>query len=615
MEYVKKNWQNTPSTNTPINADNLNHIEQGIYDAQSTANAAQELASETEAKLDALQARETTSTAAGMTDTTKAYIYTGSEAGYNYGHWYYWNGSAWTDGGVYNSAGVNTDTTLSVSGAPADSKATGDEVTGLKSALTSIAGHGKLLQTATPYGAGYYNDIDALTIGNTYYIEVTSTTGGTYDLAFGSTSHSSTYLVDEIGTGIVFGVNETKRFKYVPTIAATMARLWSCTSWTLKVYDSVSAWDEIGNIEDDIDGLEEHKDEIDDFITRNFDAYSAKNMIDESMCEENTRYVNGVSQSSESYNATNKMSLRNGEKIRFTYLRDDNRHFAKMWYFNVFSSDGTTFVSYDNTGLDEYTATSNCQVLFSWKKDYTKPFASIMPFNETYYDIYGFYYVSKEAKKIVPSTSKVWACVGDSMTAVGTSANVHYFDYIANDLGLTVLNYGVGGTGYAAKKDENKAFYQRILSITDDFDFLTILGSVNDISLISTMTLGTYTDSGTNTIAGCINTALDNFFTIAPFKQIGIISQPPSVGSTPNGTLIGTNAQAYNDLLKQICANRGIPFFDLFNCSSLRPWNADYRGEFYNEDGVQDSGVHPNSKGHKLIADRIYDFVKSLYMP
>ena len=28
MAYVKKNWQNTPSTNTPINADNLNHMEQ-----------------------------------------------------------------------------------------------------------------------------------------------------------------------------------------------------------------------------------------------------------------------------------------------------------------------------------------------------------------------------------------------------------------------------------------------------------------------------------------------------------------------------------------------------------------------------------------------------------
>lgn len=43
------------------------------------------------------------STRAGMTDRTKVYVYTGSESGMSNGHWYYWNGTAWTDGGVYNS--------------------------------------------------------------------------------------------------------------------------------------------------------------------------------------------------------------------------------------------------------------------------------------------------------------------------------------------------------------------------------------------------------------------------------------------------------------------------------------------------------------------------------
>ena len=40
------------------------------------------------------------------------------------GNWYYWNGSAWQIGGVYG--GAVTDTTLSISGAPADAKAVGD---------------------------------------------------------------------------------------------------------------------------------------------------------------------------------------------------------------------------------------------------------------------------------------------------------------------------------------------------------------------------------------------------------------------------------------------------------------------------------------------------------
>lgn len=66
------------------------------------------------------------STVSAMTDTTKIYVYTGSESGYTSGNWYYYNGSAWVSGGVYNAVAVNTDTTLSVSGMPADAGAVGD---------------------------------------------------------------------------------------------------------------------------------------------------------------------------------------------------------------------------------------------------------------------------------------------------------------------------------------------------------------------------------------------------------------------------------------------------------------------------------------------------------
>ena len=38
--------------------------------------------------------------AAAMTDSSKIYVYTGNEAGYLTGHWYYYNGTEWADGGV-----------------------------------------------------------------------------------------------------------------------------------------------------------------------------------------------------------------------------------------------------------------------------------------------------------------------------------------------------------------------------------------------------------------------------------------------------------------------------------------------------------------------------------
>lgn len=67
----------------------------------------------------------TASTVAGMTMQNRVYVYTGSETGYTAGHWYYWSGSAWTDGGVYNSNTVQVDPTLTISGAAADAETTG----------------------------------------------------------------------------------------------------------------------------------------------------------------------------------------------------------------------------------------------------------------------------------------------------------------------------------------------------------------------------------------------------------------------------------------------------------------------------------------------------------
>ena len=76
-------------------------------------------------------------TVAGMTDKTRVYVYQGSESGYTSGNWYYWNGSAWTSGGIYNSAAVNTDKTLTQSDKPADSAIVGKEIGSLKESLSN----------------------------------------------------------------------------------------------------------------------------------------------------------------------------------------------------------------------------------------------------------------------------------------------------------------------------------------------------------------------------------------------------------------------------------------------------------------------------------------------
>lgn len=80
-------------------------------------------------------------TVAGMTDKTRVYVYQGSESGYTSGNWYYWNGSAWTSGGIYNSTAVDTDKTLTQSDKPADSAVVGKEIGSLNESLEIEKNH------------------------------------------------------------------------------------------------------------------------------------------------------------------------------------------------------------------------------------------------------------------------------------------------------------------------------------------------------------------------------------------------------------------------------------------------------------------------------------------
>ena len=122
------------------------------------------------AKNEAYGSPLTASTAAAMTDTGRVYVYTGSESGMTAGHWYYYNGSAWADGGVYNAVAVNTDTTLTIAGKAADAKEVGDQLADVKEDLSNVITAASQLSSYTYYPFGTY----------TTGLRLNPTTGETY---------------------------------------------------------------------------------------------------------------------------------------------------------------------------------------------------------------------------------------------------------------------------------------------------------------------------------------------------------------------------------------------------------------------------------------------------
>ena len=160
-----------------------------------------------------------------------------------------------------------------------------------------------------------------------------------------------------------------------------------------------------------------------------------------------------------------------------------------------------------------------------------------------------------------------------------------------------------------------KAFYQRIQNVDpNDFDFFTILGSINDAISYSVDDLGDVTDTGTTTICGCINTTLANFFSVAPYTPIGIITATPS--ASQNASDPDCFMSKYTEKLIEIARLHAIPVLDLYHDNGLRPQDATFLTQFYTSDvngDLDTNGIHPNSEGHKkFIAPKVREFIKSL---
>ena len=199
-----------------------------------------------------------------------------------------------------------------------------------------------------------------------------------------------------------------------------------------------------------------------------------------------------------------------------------------------------------------------------------------------------------------------WGAIGDSFTDPVTLSSQtdtrNYVDLIVEQTDVTAINLGKSGTGYKRNEENNIAFYQRALSVDSDIDVITIFGSGNDQIYTSQEEVGNATDTGTETLAGCVNTTIDNLLSVNSNFKIGIITPTPWAGYAPDNTN-ATWMKRYSAMIQEVCELRDIPCLDLYNESGLEPWKSEVLAEFYIDD------THLNTKGHKIIAEKIRGFL------
>ena len=224
-----------------------------------------------------------------------------------------------------------------------------------------------------------------------------------------------------------------------------------------------------------------------------------------------------------------------------------------------------------------------------------------------------------EAGHPFSARTRTWAVLGDSLTAEGFKATKKYYDYVAEDLGCTVINYGVKGTGYMTP-EAGDTFYNRVDSMDlTNVDCVTIFGSFNDLG--KGYYLGSAYDETTDSIGGCMNITVEKLVAKNPSLKIGIVTPTPwrtnfsytSDGKASFDTITRSDCDAYVALLKDVAKMHRLPVLDLYETYGLDPDDETVRDLYYvYNEKMDEGGVHPNKEGHRFMYPQWREFVKTL---
>ena len=552
---------------------------------------------------------------------------------------------------------VETDTTLAVSGAPADAKAVGDELTELKADLVAQVN-------------GHYDERVTLTlIANEY---VMATTGEfVSDLRYTRTDYIDTlgakkitisrgqnptgtvlnaidfYDINKIyisGTTEVIASGDNEKTHNIPTnckyiIYSGSNISMSTTEATLK--DIPNA---IGNLTETVDK------KADVFSTFNNDKYIKQsvlleniigvtkfpgNLVDPSECINNA-YIGtneGKQVSSNNYFCTGFIPVTGG----MSYKSNLGRNLA--WY------DSTkTFISgVSGTEIQSgVTAPNNAAYIRFTVNKTTDGIDSPI-----------FLYFSEannfNTNVIIPglSVEDEWHphpwCYGKKINWIGDSIvdGADFDEVVCNALGLTKLTTdgvdgGINGSTIALKAngtDGRNALCLRYSNMPDDADIIAVSAGTNDFEY-AWCPIGTIESTDNNTLYGALKTLCEGLITKYPHSVIFFTTpikrmQPfvegnggeytaDYVDTTPfSKNKYGKTLGDYADIIKEVCGLYSIPVLDMYRESLLNPHIVAQQNCFIKEqDSYHETSfyfyTHPNAIGQKIMARRVAGWLTQL---
>lgn len=210
--------------------------------------------------------------------------------------------------------------------------------------------------------------------------------------------------------------------------------------------------------------------------------------------------------------------------------------------------------------------------------------------------------------QVTPLYNKKIGFLGDSITMgsyagqnYGDSTYVNvktYHDLLSDVYYFINVNYGIGGTGFTTNGGSHTTFYERVEGMADDLDVIVVYGGWND-RLYANNSLGTIEDETPNTLYGAVQHTVKLLKEKYPNKPIIFMTHFTDTEEIAK----------VNKAIKEVCLQNYIDVIDLSH-TVLSEIN-DITRKYYFK--AQD-GVHPNTSGHKILAQYISSKIKEILL-
>lgn len=208
--------------------------------------------------------------------------------------------------------------------------------------------------------------------------------------------------------------------------------------------------------------------------------------------------------------------------------------------------------------------------------------------------------------------------LGDSITeGAGTSCNgAIYHSLIKEKYGLKeARNYGIGGTRIARQTEitslvRDRDFILRA-GMMERADVVVVFGGTNDFGN-GQAPVGTFEDRDNRTFYGALHTLIQDLIkdyydkTIVFITPLHRYNEESCVGTWKPDGVEQRPLKDYVQAVRDVCEYYSVPVLDLFALGELRGNTPEWYLKYMPD------GLHPNDKGHQIIANKLGKFLENL---